>query len=49
MLESRAKELGASSFTVIPEHPQFKDIKLGEELQSVSEFPGARGADLCSI
>lgn len=31
VLESRAKELGASSFTVIPEHPQFKDIKLGEE------------------
>ncbi|BGP02220.1 Folylpolyglutamate synthetase [Rhodotorula toruloides] len=29
VLESRAKELGASSFTVIPEHPQLKDIKLG--------------------
>ncbi|GAA6016067.1 hypothetical protein JCM8202_005400 [Rhodotorula sphaerocarpa] len=29
VLESRAKELQASSFTVVPEHPQFKDIKLG--------------------
>lgn len=32
VLESRAKELQASSFTVVPEHPQFKDIKLGEHL-----------------
>jgi hypothetical protein len=29
VLESRAKELGASSFTVVPEHPQVKDVKLG--------------------
>ncbi|KAL7339224.1 Mur ligase [Rhodotorula toruloides] len=29
VLESRAKELGASSFTVVPEHPQLKAIKLG--------------------
>merc|ERR1719487_66249 len=29
VLEARAKELKASSFTVVPEHPQFKDIKLG--------------------
>ncbi|GAA5991781.1 hypothetical protein JCM10908_001140 [Rhodotorula pacifica] len=29
VLESRAKELQASSFTVVPEHPQLKDIKLG--------------------
>ncbi|GAA6013674.1 hypothetical protein JCM10207_004814 [Rhodosporidiobolus poonsookiae] len=29
VLESRAKELKASSFTVVPEHPQLKDIKLG--------------------
>ncbi|GAA5823844.1 hypothetical protein JCM11251_003319 [Rhodosporidiobolus azoricus] len=29
VLESRAKELKASSFTVIPEHPQLKQIKLG--------------------
>ncbi|BGP34255.1 Folylpolyglutamate synthetase [Rhodotorula toruloides] len=29
VLESRAKELGASSFTVVPEYPQLKDIKLG--------------------
>ncbi|GAA6005073.1 tetrahydrofolate synthase [Rhodotorula paludigena] len=29
VLESRAKELKASSFTVIPEHPQLKDVKLG--------------------
>lgn len=29
VLEARAKELHASSFTVVPEHPQFKNIKLG--------------------
>ncbi|BGP26619.1 Folylpolyglutamate synthetase [Rhodotorula toruloides] len=29
VLESRARELGASSFTVVPEHPQLKEIKLG--------------------
>lgn len=29
VLESRAKELKASSFTVIPEHPQLRGIKLG--------------------
>ncbi|GAA5908446.1 hypothetical protein JCM8208_006198 [Rhodotorula glutinis] len=29
VLESRAKELKASSFTVIPEHPQLKNVKLG--------------------
>ncbi|GAA5915764.1 hypothetical protein JCM6882_003850 [Rhodosporidiobolus microsporus] len=29
VLESRAKELQASSFTIIPEHSQLKDIKLG--------------------
>ncbi|BGP18669.1 hypothetical protein JCM10213_002913 [Rhodosporidiobolus nylandii] len=29
VLEVRAKELGASSFTVVPEHPQLKDVKLG--------------------
>ncbi|GAA5869112.1 hypothetical protein JCM3774_003954 [Rhodotorula dairenensis] len=29
VLEARAKELHASSFTVVPEHPQFKEVKLG--------------------
>ncbi|GAA6056511.1 hypothetical protein JCM3770_006853 [Rhodotorula araucariae] len=29
VLESRAKELKASSFTVVPEHPQLQSVKLG--------------------
>lgn len=38
VLESRAKELGASSFTVVPEHPQLKDIKLGASNIVTSRF-----------